>query len=400
LLSAARDDPEREAFLRRFVDQESKVYLNRFYRAYQGLSPDEALATLAHRTRPFAKRLAVVFLSVRSDASRQRLGAFLHSYLPHEPISDDDLWDLYQKYDPQRFSLEDRGYLAGVHPLELWLVNYLQHHPNASREDVTAASVGIRQEVYGWLFKGHRAHKQDVRIRILLEEDAFERILEDWQRQGYPFGHLVPAYGTAIGSSGDRPDALADLIGIILNDGVRLPAVDLQRMHFAAGAPYDTEVAVDPQPQPILAPEVAEAVRQALLGVVAEGTARRLSGVYRTSNGAPLPVGGKTGTGDNRVDPNGFSTAPPRSSSFSATGSMARSPLTCRDRSLGHIISPARSPFSCSRQSNLSSNRYSDRRRPRPLQHPSMWPCLTSHRRGQTAKQAPIKTTGRRSVAG
>ena len=59
LLSAARDNPEREAFLRRFIDQESKVYLSRFCRTYHGLSPDEALATVAHRTRPFAKRLAV-----------------------------------------------------------------------------------------------------------------------------------------------------------------------------------------------------------------------------------------------------------------------------------------------------------------------------------------------------
>ena len=302
LLSAARDDPERESFLRRFIDQESKVYLNRFYRTYHGLLPDEALATLAHRTRPFAKRLAVDFLSVRPDASRQELGAFLHRNLPHESISDDELWDFYQKYDPQRFSLEDRGYLAGIHPLELWLVNYLQDHPNASREEVMAASAQVRQEVYGWLFKAHSAHKQDVRIRILLEQDAFERILEDWQRQGYPFGHLVPAYGTAIGSSGDRPDALADLMGIILNDGVRLSTVDLQRLHFAAGTPYDTEIAVDPKPQRVLAPEVAEAVRQALLGVVAAGTAKRLSGIYHAADESVLPVGGKTGTGDNRVD--------------------------------------------------------------------------------------------------
>jgi membrane peptidoglycan carboxypeptidase len=302
LLAAPRDDPEREALLRRFVDQESKIYLNRFYRTYHGPTPDETLATLAHRTRPFAKRLALVFLSVRPDASRQELGAFLHRYLPHEAISDDDLWDLYQKYDPQRFSLEDRGYLAGIHPLELWLVSYLQDHPNASREEVTAASAQVRQEVYGWLFKAHSTHKQDVRIRILLEQDAFERILEDWQRQGYPFGHLVPALGTAIGSSGDRPDALADLMGILLNDGVRMPTVDLQRLHFAAGTPYNTKMGIDPKPQRVIAPDVAQAVRQALLGVVAEGTARRLSGVYHAANGNLLPVGGKTGTGDNRVD--------------------------------------------------------------------------------------------------
>jgi membrane peptidoglycan carboxypeptidase len=301
-LSAARDDPEREALLARFVDQESEVYLKRFYRTYHGHSPDEALAILAHHTRPFPKRLAVVYLSVKPDASREELGAFLHRYLPHEEISDDDLWDLWRDYDVERFSLEDRGYLAGVHPLELWLVSYLQTHPNSTREEVTAASEDVRHEVYGWLYKGHSTHKQDVRIRILLEQDAFDRILQDWQRQGYPFGHLVPALGTAIGSSGDRPDALADLMGIILNDGVRMPSVDLERLHFAAGTPYDTEMVVNAKPQRVLAPEVAEAARQALLGVVAGGTARRLSGVYRTPNGGPLPVGGKTGTGDNRFD--------------------------------------------------------------------------------------------------
>ena len=35
---------------------------------------------------------------------------------------------------------------------------------------------------------------------------------------------------------------------------------------------------------------------------MAEGTARQLGDVYRASNGAPLQVGGKTGTGDNRFD--------------------------------------------------------------------------------------------------
>jgi hypothetical protein len=36
------------------------------------------------------------------------------------------------------------------------------------------------------------------------------------------------------------------------------------------------------------------------MGVVAEGTARRLIGTYKAADGTPLEVGGKTGTGDNR----------------------------------------------------------------------------------------------------
>src|SRR5258708_9615291 len=75
--------------------------------------PDEALALLAHRTRPVARRLAVVFQSVRPEAGRAALGAFLARYLPRDSVSDDDLWDLYRKYDPIR----DRGHLAGYHPL-------------------------------------------------------------------------------------------------------------------------------------------------------------------------------------------------------------------------------------------------------------------------------------------
>ena len=101
-----------------------------------------------------------------------------------------------------------------------------------------------------------------------------------------PFAHLVPSYGTAIGGSGDRPDALADLMGIVLNDGVRLPTVDLERLHFAADTPYETEMSSSREPQRVLAPEVAQTVRQALMGVVAEGTATRLRGAYRAADGS------------------------------------------------------------------------------------------------------------------
>lgn len=54
---------------------------------------------------------------------------------------------------------------------------------------------------------------------------------------GYPFDHLVPSLATAIGSSGDRPAALSELVGIIQNDGVRLPTLRIDTLHFAANTP-------------------------------------------------------------------------------------------------------------------------------------------------------------------
>ncbi|MGV8333852.1 hypothetical protein ACV339_31220, partial [Pseudomonas aeruginosa] len=67
-----------------------------------------------------------------------------------------------------------------------------------------------RKEVYGWLFKSRHKNARDKRIRILLEVEAFLDLHQQWKKLGYPFDPLVPSYATALGSSGDRPAALAE----------------------------------------------------------------------------------------------------------------------------------------------------------------------------------------------
>ena len=122
-----------------------------------------------------------------------------------------------------------------------------------------------------------------------------------WQRLGFPFEHLVPTYATAIGSSGDRPAALAELMGIIVNDGLRQPMRLVTRLHFAAATPYETIVAPAPRDGArVMSPAVAASLRGVLADVVQQGTARRLAGVFTGENKAPVVVGAKTGTGDNR----------------------------------------------------------------------------------------------------
>ena len=295
------DDPQREVYLQRFVNADSRRFLGRFYKDHKSLSGDEALNLLVRRARPLPKQLATVFLSIHPDARLAHLQTFLAAHLPQASVSENELWNLYLTYSPERLNLSDRGYVAGVHPLELWLVRYLAEHPGASWNEVFEASAGVRQEAYSWLFSGG-TQKQDTRIRILLEQDAFGRILENWRSLGYPFAHLVPSLGTAIGASGDRPDALADLMGTIMNDGVRVPTVTIEHLHFAANTPYETNLSPAAQPERVMPVEVAQTVRRALMGVVANGTARRLNGTYLAADGKPLQVGGKTGTGDNRFE--------------------------------------------------------------------------------------------------
>jgi len=296
------DSSVRQDLLRRFADQEGTVFLNHFYLSYATLSPDEALEQLAGRGQPTPHRLAVVFRSVRPEDSVALMQSFIARHVG-DVVSASAARDMYAQFAPKRFSLNDRGFLAGVNPLELWLVAYLRQHPHVTRSQVIAASVDQRQQAYAWLFKSAKTHQQNVRIRELIEQDAFDQLLMDWKQQGYPFGRLVPSLATAIGSSGDRPDALATLMGIILNDGVKQPATDLEHVRLAAATPYETEMIYRPEASTrVMSVDVATTLRRALVGVVDSGTAVRAHGVFFGSDGRPLRIGGKTGTGDNRFD--------------------------------------------------------------------------------------------------
>lgn len=300
---ADRTHPARRAYLERFADMEGKVFLNRFYRRYHGRSPQDALAKLAARGKPVAHRLATLYRSVRPDDDFAAFRTFMQTRLPDAALSEADLLKLYIRYGPDRFSLHDRGYIARVHPLELWVVRYLQDHPRAPRADLIQASAEARQEVYTWLFKSTRKQTVDRRIRIMLEDDAFDRLHQDWVRVGYPFPSLVPSYATAIGSSADRPASLAELMGIILNDGVRQPTVRIDDIVLGEGTPYETHLERTAQKGERVFPvEVAATLRRALADVVANGTARRAYDAFQDAGGRLLPVGGKTGTGDELAD--------------------------------------------------------------------------------------------------
>jgi membrane peptidoglycan carboxypeptidase len=295
------DDPNRKQYLQRFADREGRVFLGLFYRKYHGKSVQDAEQALIDGIRPTPKRLAAIFRTIAPEAGRAQFAGFIKTYLPASDLDEDTLTMLYNNYSPQRFDLPDRGYLAGVHPLELWVVGYLRMHPNVTLTQIVEASKAERQEVYKWLFKTRHKNAQDKRIRQLMEVEGFQEIHKAWKRLGYPFDSLVPSYGTAIGASADRPDALAELMGIIQNDGVRLPTVRIERLHFAAGTPYETALARAVAPgERVLAPEIPRLVRTMLADVVQAGTARRLAGVFTLPDGTPIPVGGKTGTGDNR----------------------------------------------------------------------------------------------------
>ncbi len=296
-------NPLRRAYLMRFADREGRVYLRRFYGKYRGKDAAAILDTLVDTLRPTPARLALAYRYINPTGDRGALRDFLRTHIETTALTQGDVDALYGRYAPGRYDLPDMGYIARVHPLELWLAAYLSTRPGAGWEDVVAASAGERQDVYRWLFKTRRTNAQDLRIHTLLEIEAFLEIHKGWKHLGYPFDTLVPSYASAIGSSADRPAALAELMGILANNGVRLPTVRFTELRFAGGTPYETTLSLQPAAGVrVLSPEAAASVRAALLDVVEKGTARRLGHPFLRADGGVVTVAGKTGTGDHRRD--------------------------------------------------------------------------------------------------
>ncbi|MHC8322090.1 transglycosylase domain-containing protein [Pseudomonas sp. GB2N2] len=300
-------DPRRQEYLASFADREGTSFLLKFWKKYKNKDTQERLETFLDSMRPTPIRMAAVHRYLLPQASQESFNTFVRSHMSGakltEKLTDDRLQRLYENYAPGIYDLPDQGFIAKVHPLDLWLMGYLLNHPDAKWSEVVKASQFERQEVYSWLFKSKHKGARDGRIRTMLEIEAFLDIHARWQKVGYPFDHLVPSLATAIGSSGDRPAALAELIGTILNDGVRMPTLRIDSLHFAANTPYETKLINDPDAgKRVMPSEVATAMREALSQVVDAGTAKRVSGSFVTPDGKPLAMGGKTGTGDNRIE--------------------------------------------------------------------------------------------------
>lgn len=307
--SAALDDDEarRSEYLSRFADREGRQFLSRFHQKYRGQSAAAAEDRLLAGRRLSTARLAAVFYALEPEGRTEALGEFIERRMGREARPDaDDLRALAERYAPERMSLADRGYVAGIHPLELWLVGHLRRQPGAPWADVVAASTEERQAAYEWLFKTRHKSAQDVRIRQLREVEAFAEIHKLWRRLGYPFESLTPSYASSLGASGDRPAALAELMGILVNDGVRRPIVRIPSLDFARNTPYETRLqARAGDGERVMPAEVAQTARRAAIEVVERGTAQRLKGALRLPDGTPVPIGGKTGTGDHRIEVHG-----------------------------------------------------------------------------------------------
>ncbi len=292
-------DPLRQQMLREIAAREAEQHLRRAYRRFHGLSQREIVSRLLGKHEASPRHLAIVFFAWRQGSSEEELAAWLRAH--GVQLQPSEVRRLFRAYQNPRLTMSDYGYLLSRHPMDVWAAGRFAADGEVSWDQLRAEARPVTEEVSAWLLKGKNRRAQNLRLRIRIEEDAFARMTPYWQRLGFPFSRLVPSLATAIGNSSDRPMALAEFMGILVNDGLRRPLRRVQRLHFAAATPYET--VLEPRPdvgERVMSPEVARTLRQALVDVVENGTARRLRGAFLGPDGKPVPVGGKTGSGDNR----------------------------------------------------------------------------------------------------
>ena len=112
--------------------------------------------------RPTPIRMAAVHRYLLPHASQESFNTFVRSHLTGakltEKLTDERLIRLYDSYGPGSYDLPDQGFIAKVHPLDLWMMGYLLNHPDATFKDIVKASQFERQEVvktYLAVVRGH-----------------------------------------------------------------------------------------------------------------------------------------------------------------------------------------------------------------------------------------------------
>ena len=297
--------PQRAALLDAAMDSEAHTNLRRYYNRYRGQTFEQALAALCGKEASGLRRLAMFAMADNPSASATEVVALGRRVHPVGIALQDSLLRMYRRtYAHKIHNDQDEAYLMGRHPLEVWMVRDLRDHPADRWANVEKRSAEARLASSKWIYPKRFKAAQNLRIRTELEKRAFVKIHAAWRELGYPFDSLVPSYATAIGSSADRPQALAELVGIIQRQGRRMPLLRVEALHFAEGTPYEThfEPRQNVAGERVMPTEVAVALKGLMRAVVEGGTAIRVQGCLKDGNGKPIPIGGKTGSGDNRIE--------------------------------------------------------------------------------------------------
>jgi membrane peptidoglycan carboxypeptidase len=305
------DEPEhplRKKYLDRYILHDAVQHFSKLYKEYDGKNRSETIehvfASLRTDTPP--AHIAALHRYIKPEASLAEFSVFLSANTgdSHQHLLTEGAFEsLFRRYAQNAYDLNDRAYITDVHPIEIWLAAQLVKNPDASYKELRAGAVRMAPDIYKWLEKSDNKALKSRHVFTMLEQDAFDVIHANWAEKGFPFRRLIPSFATSIGVSGDTPNALATLMGIVVNSGKAMPNAEFTDITLGKDTPYEKNFVYAPKNEMlVMNPNIAAIVKDNLENIVQNGTARRTKNAIKFSNGVKWAIGGKTGTGDNRIE--------------------------------------------------------------------------------------------------
>jgi membrane peptidoglycan carboxypeptidase len=302
------EHPLRKKYLDRYVLHDAIQHFSKMYQEYEGKNRSEVMthifAGLREDTPP--AHIAAIHRYIKPDASLAEFSVFLsaHTGESHQDLLTEGAFEsLHRRYAADAYDLNDRAYITDVHPIEIWLAAQMMKNPDASYKDLRAGVVRMAPDIYKWLEKSNNENLKSRHVFTMLEQDAFDVIHDNWAEKGFPFRRLIPSFATSIGVSGDTPNALATLMGIVVNGGKAMPNAEFTNITLGKDTPYEKNFVFAPENEiQVMDANIAAIVKENLENIVQNGTARRTKNAIVFSNGVKWAIGGKTGTGDNRIE--------------------------------------------------------------------------------------------------
>ncbi|RAL23791.1 hypothetical protein DL240_06455 [Lujinxingia litoralis] len=276
----AGDHPEYEALRDQHLEMAAARLVREAYFRHHGKTPDAMVALALDGLDATPERCARLRLALLPGAHspppaalRARCGA------DPGPDASPDGWDAQD-------------------PLELAAIAALTQAPDASLSEVMLATREARARQIDWIDAHTSALETRRGITYAMEARVFELLREQWALAGYPFERLTPSLATALGSSGDRPAALARLVAAVRAGGVVPELRMIESARLYEQTPYETWFRAAGGPaQRAFSPEVARAVEALLIRVAERGTGHASEGPWSV-DGERWEVGGKTGTSE------------------------------------------------------------------------------------------------------
>lgn len=301
--------PLRQQYIDRYILHDAVQHFSLYYRQYKGLSgqevADQIKQKLSDEGRP--SHIAALYRYLYPDMGLAQFSVMVQSSTGDaysDGLDEEELNRLYHDYAPEAITLHERAYVAGLHPIDMWLAAQLIDNTDTPFSDLRRGVVRMAPSVYDWLKESDNEFVKTRHVFTMLEQDAFIYLHKNWADKGFPFRRLIPSFASSIGVSGDTPKALANLMGVIENDGKRYKDVEFTNISLGKDTPYERNfICTTNDAEQVLDPQIAAIVKENLENIVQNGTARRAQNVFKdTAYEDKWHVGGKTGTGDNRIE--------------------------------------------------------------------------------------------------